>query len=160
MASGTDRAIALSRQLAHAHDTLRDRLQDLRSTLGSSTAHEHDLRTYCLAFCSALTTHHEGEDTGMFAELLRIRPDLEPAVDNLVQDHELIANILTAVQDLAQQATQAPRERRELIGRELDGLAAIMESHFRYEERAISAALDGGAVQSRGWDAAVFQFKP
>jgi hypothetical protein len=30
--------------------------------------------------------------------------------------------------------------------RELDGLAAIAESHFRYEERAISAALDNAAA--------------
>ena len=26
------------------------------------------LTTHCLAFCAALTAHHQGEDAGMFAE--------------------------------------------------------------------------------------------
>jgi hypothetical protein len=43
------------------------------------------------------------------------------------------------------------------IGRELDGLAAIMESHFGYEERAISEALDGG-MPDISWSNMVFRF--
>jgi hypothetical protein len=158
--SDVDRAAALSRQLAQAHSTLRDQLQDLRSDLGSRATHEHDLRAHCVALCSALTAHHAGEDTGMFAELLRVRPDLEPVVGNLVQDHQMIAGILVSVRRLASEAAEAGPERRETIRRELDGLAAIMESHFRYEERAISAALDSGAVRNTGWGAAVFRLKP
>ncbi len=40
--------------------------------------------------------------------------------------------------------------RAELGRRELDGLTAITESHFRYEERSIGAALDHG-VADTGW---------
>ena len=45
----------------------------------------------------------------------------------------------------------------EAMGRELDGLTAIMESHFNYEERAISKALDA-EVPNDGWPELVFGF--
>lgn len=156
-ADNSDRTTALSRQLAQAHNTLRRQLRGLQANLGSQTADERALLTHCLAFCSALTTHHQGEDAGLFAELLRVRPDLEPVVRNLVHDHQMIASILVSVRDLASEATEATPERREIIRRELDGLAAIMESHFGYEERAISAALDGGGVEDTGWSRPVFR---
>ena len=40
----------------------------------------------------------------------------------------------------------------------LSGLAAIMESHFGYEERAISDAIDE-QLQDTGWTTAVFEFR-
>ena len=70
----------------------------------------------------------------------------------------MITGILTTVRDLAHEAAGATPERLEAIRRELDGLAAIMESHFGYEERAISEALDGG-VQDTGWSTPVFRFR-
>ncbi len=51
----------------------------------------------------------------------------------------------------------ATGDRVETIGRDLDGLAAVVESHFGYEERAISAALDSGA-RDNGWTKPVFHF--
>lgn len=149
-----DRATAWSRQLAGAHDLLREQLRSLRPDAGLPQAGDR-LLTHCLAFCSALAAHHDGEDTGMFAELLRARPDLRPAVSKLAEDHRLIAGILATVRDLAHEAGQAGRERREAIRRELDGLAAILESHFRYEERALGHALDQG-VTDTGWTTAGF----
>lgn len=152
--SAADRAAAWSRQLARAHDVLREQLRSLRP--GSVPRQAGDqLLTHCLAFCAALAAHHDGEDTGMFAELLRARPDLRPVVSKLAEDHRLIAGILASVRDLAREAGQAGRDRRKAIGRELDGLAAIMESHFRYEERALGHALDEG-VRDTGWATAVF----
>jgi hemerythrin-like domain-containing protein len=115
------------------------------------------LVTYCLGFCAALTSHHQGEDEGMFSSLLRERPDLAAAVAKLVEDHEMIAAILSKVRDLADRAADARAAALEPIGRELDGLAAIMESHFGFEERTISDALDGG-VSDTGWSETVFRF--
>jgi hypothetical protein len=150
-----DRTTAWSHQLAQAHTTLRKQLQNLQTNLGSAQGDGGGLLAHCLALCSALGTHHEGEDAGMFAELLRVRPDLQRIVTNLAEDHQMIAGILNAVRDLASEAACATSERREAIRRELHGLAAIMESHFGYEERAISAALDG-AVEDTGWSTPVF----
>jgi hypothetical protein len=140
-----DRVAALSRQLAETHQELRRRLADLRTGRASPA----DLRTHCLAFCAALTTHHQGEDSGLFAALLRERPDLAPTIGKLVEDHGLITGILTRIAESDAAA----------IGPELDGLAAIMESHFRFEERALSAALDAG-VPDTGWSGPVLRLRP
>jgi hypothetical protein len=153
-----DRAVALSLQLTHAHRELRRQLHRLQADLGRRRPDHDALATHCLAFCAALTTHHQGEDTGMFAELLRERPDLAGVVANLVEDHEMIASILSRVAELADRATGSHGPALEAISGELDGLAAIMESHFSYEERAISVALDGG-IPDTGWSDLVFGFR-
>jgi hypothetical protein len=152
-----DRAVAWGRELAEAHEALRRQLRDLQADPGSLPA-GGSLVTHCLAFCSALSAHHRGEDGGLFAELLRVRPDLQDVVRKLTEDHELIAGILATLRDRAGETADAPAGRQQLIARELAGLAAIMESHFGYEERAISAALDDG-VRDTGWTTAVFGFR-
>ncbi|MFG3223885.1 hemerythrin domain-containing protein [Kitasatospora sp. NPDC048194] len=163
MASSADgRTAALSAQLARAHRDLRRHLTEVRTGLGRRRPDGDDmLLTHCLAFCTALTNHHQGKDEGLFAALVRERPDLAPTVAALVEDHGLIAGILTRVRELAEEAeraTASPDGDLEAIGRELDGLAAIMESHFGYEERAIGAALDAG-VPEDGWREPVLHFR-
>ncbi|WP_194920557.1 hemerythrin domain-containing protein [Catenulispora rubra] len=137
---GGDRAVALSLQLAQAHQRLRDQIAEVRAGLGHRRLSDDTLATHCLAFCDALTSHHRSEDEGMFSDLLRERPDLAPTIAKLIEDHELIAGILSSIRKLADKAVDSGNESAEAIGRELDGLAAIMESHFRYEERTISQA--------------------
>jgi hypothetical protein len=151
-----DRAVAFSLQLAQAHHQLRRQLTLLKADLGKARPDAGRLATHCLAFCSALESHHRGEDTGMFVELLRQRPDLADTVAKLVEDHHLIASILSRVAELADRAAGSSGPALEAVSRELDGLAAIMESHFNYEERAISVALDGG-IPDTGWSAMVFK---
>jgi hypothetical protein len=153
-----DRAVALSLQLAQAHQELRNRLGTLRADLGRRPPPGDGLATHCLAFCAAITAHHEGEDAGMFAELLRHRPDLAGTVDKLVEDHGMIAWILSRIASLAGDAAGLHGAALEAISGELDGLAAIVESHFSFEERAISAALDGGTPDT-GWSEMVFRFR-
>lgn len=70
----------------------------------------------------------------------------------------MIASILSRVTELADRAARSHGAALEAIGRELDGLAAIMESHFHYEERTISEALDGG-IADTGWSDLVFRFR-
>ncbi|GAA3827165.1 hypothetical protein GCM10022206_77310 [Streptomyces chiangmaiensis] len=67
----------------------------------------------------------------------------------------MIASILSRVSELSDRAAESRGSVLEAIGRELDGLAAIMDSHFRYEERTISAALDEGVLDT-GWSGMVF----
>ncbi|GAA4445179.1 hemerythrin domain-containing protein [Phytohabitans houttuyneae] len=136
-----DRAAALSLQLTLTHQALRERLQLLRDRLasgGPATARDGaDLRAHCTAFCAALDRHHTGEDGGLFPALRREFPELAPTVDKLAEDHWLIAGILRRVAEL----TARDADPATMVG-ELDGLAAIMDSHFAFEERRISAALD------------------
>ncbi|MFI9366286.1 hemerythrin domain-containing protein [Kitasatospora sp. NPDC053057] len=155
----TGRTAALSLQLSQAHNELRRRLTNVRSALGRRQGADDSMLTHCLAFCSALTNHHQGEDEGLFAALVRERPDLAPTVAKLVEDHGFIAAILTRVRELAEQGAEKEGADLEVIGRELDGLAAIMESHFGYEERAIGAALDAAVRHEDGWAQPVLRLR-
>lgn len=150
------RAVAFSSQLRQAHQQLRDQLTRIRGELGQNDHMETGLQAHCLAFCSALTTHHVGEDDGMFRELLDARPDLAPVIQNLIDDHAAIAAILLQARTLATQVKTTPAQSLRGLRRELDGLAAIAESHFGYEERTISAALDND-VTDTGWSRLVFR---
>jgi hypothetical protein len=152
----SDRAVAFSVQLARAHQELRRRVGRLQANLGRTEPDSDALATHCLAFCAALTSHHRGEDAGMFAEIAKARPDLAGKIDKLVEDHEMIGTILERVAALAERARGARGAALASLKGELDGLAAIMESHFRFEERAVSAALDDG-VDGTGWAERVFR---
>ena len=142
-----DRVAALSVQLSQAHQVLRRQITEIRAGLGRRQPNRDALVTHCLAFCAAMTSHHRGEDDGMFAHLLRERPDLAATVAKLVEDHGLIAAILSQVRELAEKAAESGSP----------DLAAIMESHFGYEERAIGRALDEG-IPDTGWSDTVFRF--
>lgn len=150
------RASAFSQQLRQAHQDLRGQLTRIREELGRNDDVQAELQVHCLAFCSAVTAHHVGEDDGMFRGLLDARPDLAPTIGNLIDDHAAIAAMLLQVRALATQAKTTPEEGLPRLRRELDGLAAIAESHFGYEERALSAALDID-VADTGWSRSVFR---
>lgn len=150
------RAAVFSFQLRRAHQQLSDELARIRDALGGDDPVVTRLQVHCLAFCSALATHHRGEDGAMFTQLLDARPDLAPAIRNLTADHVAIAAILHQIRALALAGKALPVQSLPELRREVDGLAAIVESHFRYEERAISAALDNG-VPDTGWSRPVFK---
>jgi hemerythrin HHE cation binding domain-containing protein len=141
----TSRLIAWHRELSAAHSRLRAALQLAQDSLTDPhLADPHrasrDLLLYCLGFCAALGGHHRSEDAGLFPELVGRHPELDETIAYLQQDHSMIAHLLGGLEKDV--ASQAPPE---VIGRHLEGLAAIMESHFRYEERqllGVLAALD------------------
>jgi hemerythrin-like domain-containing protein len=124
--------MALGRQLIETHAALLDALDLLRD--GALAPNE--LATHCVAFCAAVTTHHTGEDATVFPALAARHPELREVLAGLQRDHEMIATILRKASALAADL-DAPGARGEL-----DGLAAILESHFAWEERRLAAALD------------------
>ncbi|MEV8516923.1 hemerythrin domain-containing protein [Dactylosporangium sp. NPDC051484] len=121
----TPRLQALGNQLIEIHQQLRALLADAADISDIS----RDFKSHCLAFCSALDRHHTGEERGMFRVLAERYPELRPVVEELRRDHEQIAELLRRV---AAAPTRA----------ELDGLAAVMESHFAFEERRLVDALN------------------
>jgi len=139
-----DRAAALGAQLARIHQALRDQLRDVRDRLADDPGRPvggppaMDVVHHCLMLCGALRAHHTGEDGDLFPALLRGHPEFAATMDKLREDHRLIADILARLRDLLARAAETP-DRGSLV-RELDGLAAIMESHFAYEERRIARA--------------------
>jgi hypothetical protein len=149
---------ALSEQLIHVHQALRERLASVRQEAvgagqrGADTAIGEDLISHCLGFCAAIQAHHTGEDSQLLPALRAAAPELAPVIDNLSEDHALVAGILRQVRELLTPG-RAP-SRPEALVRELDGLIAILESHFSYEERRIAKALDTAGPLP--WSADVF----
>jgi Hemerythrin HHE cation binding domain len=140
--------VAVSQQLIQVHQALRERLAALRQEAAAggwpSGAGSGDLLSHCLSFCTAIHTHHTGEDAQLFPALQAAAPELAPVIDKLIEDHTLVAGILREIQALL----AAPAD-PDTLRRELDGLTAILESHFSFEERRIALALDTLGPQAR-----------
>ncbi|WP_051716847.1 hemerythrin domain-containing protein [Streptomyces sp. NRRL F-5727] len=150
-----DRHTAFGSQLVDVHLWLREELARLRGGLDAYLAgtgeRPRDLRAHCLAFCSALTRHHTAEDDGVFPALAAAHPELRPVLDELAHDHVQVEEVLIRLQTLLDElptgrdGTLGPEETRWVSG-ELDGLIALVESHFTYEEKKLVAALNGLGV--------------
>ncbi|RJL36195.1 hemerythrin domain-containing protein [Bailinhaonella thermotolerans] len=142
---------AFGNQLIEVHLWLREELAALREDVDaylSGGARPRELHAHCLAFCSALTRHHTGEDGGAFPRLGERFPEPRPVLEELRRDHRLIEDALRRFESLV-----AGLDRRaDPAGarREMDTLAALMETHFVYEEKRIAAALN--ALDVPAWD--------
>ncbi len=96
-----------------------------------------ELLLYCHGFCTAFDGHHQGEDRTLFPAIEAAHPELRPVLRALEQDHSMIAHLLGGLRTAVGRA--APPEE---LDRHLEGIAAIMESHFRYEERQLLTVLE------------------
>lgn len=73
----------------------------------------------------------------LFPAIEAAHPELAPVLRALEQDHSMIAHLLGGLQNAVD--SQAPPDE---LDRHLEGIAAIMESHFRYEERQLLTVLE------------------
>jgi len=138
-----DRLVAWNRELVTAHQRLRRALRVAQDSVGDADSGEAgsgraDLTLYCHGFCAALGGHHVSEDAALFPELSARHPRLQPVIAKLRQDHEMIAALLTGFESAVTSGAAADE-----LARHLQGLSAIMESHFRYEERELGGVLAG-----------------
>lgn len=134
------RLVAWSHELRAVHERLREALQVTRTAVEAGADAERatrDLLLYCHGFCSALAGHHDGEDRELFPAIAAAHPDLHETLDKLAQDHSMIAYLLSGLR-AAIDRSASPAE----LDRHLEGIAAIMESHFRYEERSLLTILE------------------
>ncbi|MEU9740437.1 hemerythrin domain-containing protein [Micromonospora chersina] len=133
------RLTALGTRLIEIHDWLREELTRLRASLDSpgGAALSRELRAHCVGFCAALDRHHTGEDGGAFRALAEQAPELRPVLAELSADHSIVADLLRRIDALLTEAADGRSVRAEL-----DGLAALLETHFTYEERKLVAALN------------------
>lgn len=133
---------AWAQELRAVHGRLRAALRIVHSSAAESgsdagTAAARDLLLHCHGFCVALDGHHRAEDRSLFPAIEAARPELAPVITALQQDHSMIAHLLAGLR-AAVDAEAAP----DRIDGHLEGIAAIMENHFRYEERELLAVLD------------------
>ena len=133
------RLVAWGREMREVHDRLRAAhrvaLDEVAS--GRTPSASQDLLLFCHGFCTALDGHHRGEDALLFPAVETEHPDLAEPLRELVQDHAMIGHLVGALRaDVI--ASAAP----DVLGRHLDGIGAIMESHFGFEERTLLGILD------------------
>lgn len=145
MSTDSNRARALGRELIDTHNWLRGELKRVARELDdyreddSAVLPLRELRGHCLAFCRALTNHHTNEDETAFPVLAQRFPELAPVLTELATDHRLVADIVTRMTTLLADVTA---DNLAAVRGEIAGLSAILESHFQWEERRITAALD------------------
>ncbi|MFC7489277.1 MULTISPECIES: hemerythrin domain-containing protein [unclassified Knoellia] len=123
------------------HGRLRQALELAREAIEDGAARGSvaaDLLLHCHGFCAALDGHHRSEDAGLFPQIAAARPDLAPVLARLSQDHSMMSHLIGNLQ----KALTSGADPGTLHGH-LDGIEAIMESHFRYEERSLLTVLDG-----------------
>lgn len=141
---------AWGEELRAAHQRLRQALEVARESVESGAQAQdvsRDLRLFCLGFCTALSGHHTSEDDSLFPLVERHRPDLAPVLAKLRQDHSMIEYLIRGLEE----ALEAGAGTEEKL-RHLDGIGALMENHFRYEERQLLAPLN--ALEEEGLDRA------
>lgn len=145
------RLAAFGSQLIEVHLWLREELAALREDTDAylaDGARPRDLRAHCLTFCSALGRHHTGADDGAFPRLVEQFPGLRPVLEELRRDHRLVQDSLQRLRALLDGLYQEMDP--VAVRSELDSLAALMETHFVYEEKRIASALN--ALNAPGWD--------
>ncbi len=136
----TTRLIAWSNELRRVHARLREALQVTREAVRSGEPGQsatHDLLLYCHGFCAALDGHHRGEDRTLFPAIEAAHPQLAPVLRSLERDHSMIDHLLHGLAAAAESSAPADE-----LDRHLEGIAALMENHFRYEERQLLTVLE------------------
>ncbi|MFD2026506.1 hemerythrin domain-containing protein [Promicromonospora aerolata] len=136
----SQRVVAWGQELREVHRRLREALEVARSAVEDGAAGPtaaRDLQLYCVGFCAALTGHHRSEDATLFDVVLAAEPGLAPVVADLKRDHSMLDQLLGELE----RAAMSGAGRDELL-QHLDGVEAVMETHFRYEEKKLVDVLD------------------
>lgn len=134
------RLVAWHHEMLRVHARLREALDVVRDAAAAGAdvpAPERELLLFCHGFCHALSRHHAGEDDGLFPALVRRRPDLVGVVRRLEQDHSMIEHLLHGLRHALDTGADVAT-----VDRHLEGVSAVMESHFRYEERELLGPLE------------------
>lgn len=145
------RLIAWGQQMRAVHRRLQDALDLARETIedgGSPPSLAADLRLYCGGFCAALDGHHRSEDAALFPVVLRERPDLAHVIATLMQDHSVINHLIQSLERaLRAVGPDITAENTDALLRHLDGIEAVMQTHFRFEEKKLVELLDHTTIE-------------
>lgn len=138
------RVVAWSAEMRRVHQRLADALTIARESIeaGGPVAPALDPLTYCWAFCAALDGHHGGEDDLLFPAVLAAHSDMADVLTTLARDHRMIGHLLGELRHAMTDGAGAA----DLL-RHLDGVEAVMTTHFRYEEKRLLGIIDEVGLQ-------------
>ncbi len=153
-------------KLLAVHEHLRRELAEIREAAAAVAAGELDpaearslmnrltmrqnywaLGSFCAQYCRVVTDHHTIEDRHLFPGLRREEEALEPVLERLHWEHEVIAAVLDRF-DRALVAMMGDARRVEDVRRVADELHDALLSHLAYEEDELLAPL--GRTSSLG----------
>ncbi|MFS0894987.1 hemerythrin domain-containing protein [Microbacterium sp. 179-I 3D3 NHS] len=137
------RLVAWGDELRGVHRRLREALAITQGAVAAGERPGRELLLFCHGFCTALTAHHEGEDRELFPAIAASHPELSETLRKLEQDHSMIGHLIGGLEQAVASAATADE-----LAEHLEGIAAIMESHFRYEERQLLSVLDALALDA------------
>jgi alkanesulfonate monooxygenase SsuD/methylene tetrahydromethanopterin reductase-like flavin-dependent oxidoreductase (luciferase family)/iron-sulfur cluster repair protein YtfE (RIC family) len=151
----TPQAQAVGRHLVDVHDGLRQELAEIRelvqdvrrgrvsaaaarSAINQTTLRQNDwtLGAYCASYCRIVTEHHSGEDQAIFPHLRRADDGLVPVIDRLQEEHNVIHDVLDAVDRALVGFVDEPDDFSGLQ-QAIDILTDALLSHLSYEEQQI-----------------------
>lgn len=146
---------AAGRHLIEVHDGLRAELRQVHDLLEQVTAGTMDpgaarshinamtmrqnnwtLGAYCESYCRIVTMHHTLEDQSVFPHLRRADRRLEPVIDRLAEEHQVIHAVLEGVDRALVSFVSGPDGVKELRAA-VDLLTDALLSHLSYEEREL-----------------------
>lgn len=162
----TPQQLAMPAHLVEVHDHLRaelDQVRDIvrqvrdghttvgsaRSAINTMTMRQNNwtLGAYCESYCRVVTGHHTLEDRSMFPHLLRSDPSLAPVITRLHDEHEVIADLLDALDRALVALVGEPgygsdgQRSLDALSDAVDELAESLLAHLSYEEEALHDAL-------------------
>ena len=123
---------------------------EARSLISRMTVRQNHwtLGSFCASYCRIVTIHHTVEDAHMFPALQELEPSLEPVLERLGAEHEVIADVLDrfdrALVDLVREQDGVGVPGRSGAA-EIAVLAAelndLLLSHLAYEEDELAGGL-------------------
>ncbi|PWD51372.1 cation-binding protein [Serinibacter arcticus] len=140
------RSAALAAELRAVHARLRRAVDLARAAIdgGNPVAlASTDLQVYCTGFCLALAEHHVAEDEHLFPAILGAHRDLADLVTDLQRDHSMLAHLIRGFDG----ALTAGGD-EDTLSHHLDGIEAVMLTHFAYEEKRLLPLLTAEPADS------------
>jgi hemerythrin-like domain-containing protein len=141
--------------LVQVHDHLRSELEQLRGVVAQVAAGQTSpalarslinrmsmrqnywsLGAFCATYCRVLTIHHAIEDSRMFVDLRSRDESLAPVIERLSEEHEVIAGILTRLDEALVLMVDDPSELPG-VQAEVERLGDVLLSHLDYEEEEL-----------------------
>jgi hemerythrin superfamily protein len=104
------------------------------------------LKVSCLHYCRFVHHHHRLEDLAVFPTLRRLDPELEPVIDKLETEHQLVATLLEEIEISAEKLQHAESARAQ-VADGLGRLADLLLAHLEFEEDQLERPL----AKMHGW---------
>jgi hypothetical protein len=146
---------AVGSHLIAVHDHLRSELDKIRNLIESVEAGEVSpgdaldsldqfairqnnwtIGAYCAAYYRMIALHHGLEDSAVFPHLRSCEPQLEPVIDRLSEEHNVIHDVLEGLDRALVELVANPGDFSDLR-RATDILTDTLLSHLAYEEREL-----------------------